>query len=56
MSDVVQRLLAMRAASADPGTLQDAIAEIERLRAEVKRWRPGVLLPCQQDGLAGRGA
>jgi hypothetical protein len=47
--DVTLRLLAMRATSPDPATLEDAVREIERLRQ---------LVPCEchKDGLAGRGA
>ncbi len=46
--DVTLRLLAMRATSPDPATLEEAVREIERLRQ---------LVPCEctKDGLAGRG-
>jgi hypothetical protein len=49
--DITLRLLAMRATSPDPATLEEAVREISRLRLIAER-------PCQcePDGLAGRGA
>ncbi len=46
--DITLRLLAMRATSSDPATLEEAVMEIERLRQ---------LVPCEcrKNGLEERG-
>ncbi len=46
--DVTLRLLAMRATSPDPATLEEAVREIERLRQMVP-------CECRKNGLEERG-